>query len=74
MSYFKSRLDPKSAEFLNNRDLMLKKSNVVAKAIKKSRLGGSEKARQRHVSRGKLLPRDRIQALVDPGSFFLELS
>ncbi|MBT7672016.1 MAG: methylcrotonoyl-CoA carboxylase, partial [Proteobacteria bacterium] len=74
MNHFKSRLDPKSAEFLNNRDLMLKKSNVIAKAIKKSRRGGSEKALQRHISRGKLLPRDRIQALIDPGSVFLELS
>ena len=74
MSHFKSRLDPKSAEFLNNRGLMLKKSKAIAKAIKKSRGGGSEKSLQRHISRGKLLPRDRIQALIDPGSFFLELS
>jgi 3-methylcrotonyl-CoA carboxylase beta subunit len=37
-------------------------------------LGGGEKARQRHVDRGKLLPRDRVESLVDPGSPFLELS
>ncbi|PWN41342.1 carboxyl transferase, partial [Ceraceosorus guamensis] len=37
-------------------------------------LGGSEKARARHVQRGKLLARDRIGALLDPGSPFLELS
>ncbi|CEH18247.1 methylcrotonoyl-carboxylase subunit beta [Ceraceosorus bombacis] len=37
-------------------------------------LGGSEKARERHVQRGKLLARDRIGALLDPGSPFLELS
>ena len=37
-------------------------------------LGGSEKARERHVSRGKLLPRDRVMNLIDPGSPFLELS
>src|SRR5947208_16112550 len=37
-------------------------------------LGGSEKARERHVSRGKLLPRDRVDSLLDPGSPFLELS
>ncbi|HST81573.1 MAG TPA: carboxyl transferase domain-containing protein [Kineosporiaceae bacterium] len=36
--------------------------------------GGSERARQRHVSRGKLLPRDRVDTLLDPGSPFLELS
>ncbi|QCK87728.1 methylcrotonoyl-CoA carboxylase [Phreatobacter aquaticus] len=37
-------------------------------------LGGNERARQRHVARGKLLPRDRVMQLIDPGSPFLELS
>ncbi|HTM85347.1 MAG TPA: carboxyl transferase domain-containing protein [Mycobacterium sp.] len=37
-------------------------------------LGGSERSRQRHVARGKLLPRDRVDRLLDPGSPFLELS
>src|SRR6187397_3712966 len=37
-------------------------------------LGGSESSRERHVSRGKLLPRDRVDALLDAGSPFLELS
>src|SRR3979411_3222375 len=36
--------------------------------------GGSEKARARHVERGKLLPRDRVDSLFAPGSPFLELS
>jgi len=36
-------------------------------------LGGSEKSRERHVARGKLLPRDRVHRLLDPGSPFLEL-
>ena len=36
--------------------------------------GGNERARERHVSRGKLLPRDRVDRLLDPGSPFLELS
>jgi 3-methylcrotonyl-CoA carboxylase beta subunit len=36
--------------------------------------GGSERARERHLSRGKLLPRDRVEALLDPGTPFLELS
>jgi 3-methylcrotonyl-CoA carboxylase beta subunit len=36
--------------------------------------GGSDRARDRHVSRGKLLPRDRVEVLTDPGSPFLELS
>src|SRR5690349_7733685 len=37
-------------------------------------LGGPERARERHVSRGKLLPRDRVDGLLDPGSAFLELA
>ena len=37
-------------------------------------LGGNERARERHVSRGKLLPRDRVDRLLDPGSPFLELA
>src|SRR5580704_11625839 len=36
--------------------------------------GGSAQARERHVGRGKLLPRDRVMSLIDPGSPFLELS
>ncbi|MGF2953462.1 methylcrotonoyl-CoA carboxylase, partial [Mycobacterium sp. THU-M116] len=37
-------------------------------------LGGNERARERHVSRGKLLPRDRVDRLLDPGTPFLELT
>ncbi|XP_019486708.1 PREDICTED: methylcrotonoyl-CoA carboxylase beta chain, mitochondrial [Hipposideros armiger] len=40
----------------------------------KIRLGGNEKARERHISRGKLLPRERVDGLLDPGSPFLEFS
>jgi 3-methylcrotonyl-CoA carboxylase beta subunit len=40
----------------------------------RARLGGPEKARNRHIERGKLLPRDRVDSLLDPGSPFLELS
>ncbi|MEU8872628.1 carboxyl transferase domain-containing protein [Streptomyces javensis] len=39
-----------------------------------ARLGGGEKARARHTARGKLLPRDRVDTLLDPGSPFLELA
>lgn len=37
-------------------------------------MGGSERSRERHVSRGKLLPRGRVDGLLDPGSPFLELA
>jgi 3-methylcrotonyl-CoA carboxylase beta subunit len=42
--------------------------------LAKARLGGPPRARERHVKRGKLLPRDRVDSLVDPSSPFLELS
>jgi 3-methylcrotonyl-CoA carboxylase beta subunit len=42
--------------------------------LARAALGGGERARRRHVERGKLLPRERVDALLDPGSRFLELS
>jgi 3-methylcrotonyl-CoA carboxylase beta subunit len=42
--------------------------------LARARGGGGEKARERHLSRGKLLPRDRVERLCDPGAPFLELS
>ena len=41
--------------------------------VAKAALGGDERSRERHVSRGKLLPRDRVEGLLDPGSPFLEI-
>lgn len=49
-------------------------ADQLAGKLARAREGGSEKARARHVERGKLLPRDRVDALLDPGSPFLELS
>ncbi|XP_073251593.1 methylcrotonoyl-CoA carboxylase beta chain, mitochondrial-like isoform X1 [Porites lutea] len=46
----------------------------LEKTVGKIKLGGDEKARKRHTSKGKMLPRDRISCLLDPGSPFLELS
>ena len=46
----------------------------LAAELQRVALGGGERARQRHVDRGKLLPRERVDALLDPGSPFLELS
>src|SRR6267143_994911 len=42
--------------------------------LAKAREGGPERARERHVKAGKLLPRDRVERLLDPGTAFLELS
>ncbi|MBV8916249.1 MAG: methylcrotonoyl-CoA carboxylase, partial [Acetobacteraceae bacterium] len=46
----------------------------LRETVERIRMGGGEAARQRHLSRGKLLPRDRVRALIDPASPFLELS
>ena len=53
----------------HNRSL---KDELWAK-VAQSALGGNEKSRERHTSRGKLLPRDRVERLLDPGSPFLEI-
>jgi 3-methylcrotonyl-CoA carboxylase beta subunit len=58
------------ARTAHNRALVAALRGHVAKAA----LGGDEKARDRHVARGKLLPRQRVEQLLDPGSPFLELS
>src|SRR5690348_6187187 len=57
------------ARAAHNRKLAGKLRADVAEAAR----GGNEKSRQRHVSRGKLLPRDRVERLLDPGSPFLEI-
>ncbi|ANU06973.1 carboxyl transferase domain-containing protein [Paraurantiacibacter namhicola] len=57
------------ARFAHNRKLAEELRAHVATAA----LGGSEKHRERHVSRGKLLPRERVERLLDPGSPFLEI-
>ena len=53
----------------HNRILAKELRSRVAKAA----LGGDERSRERHVGRGKLLPRDRVERLLDPGSPFLEI-
>ena len=57
------------ARAAHNRALAEELRSRVAEAA----LGGSEKARERHTSRGKLLPRERVERLLDPGSPFLEI-
>ncbi len=55
------------------RDAHLREMQVVETAAINAALGGGERARERHVSRGKMLPRDRVAGLLDPGSPFLEI-
>ncbi len=48
-------------------------ADELRERVAKAALGGPEKSRERHVARGKLLPRDRVERLLDPGSPFLEI-
>ncbi len=74
MSVIKSKINPRSDEFANNRTAMQALVDDLRARVEQVSQGGGEKARERHLSRGKLLPRDRIQVLLDVGSPFLELS
>jgi 3-methylcrotonyl-CoA carboxylase beta subunit len=69
-----SRADTRSDDFAANSTAMSALADELSKRRQVAALGGPERARERHLGRGKLLPRDRVMALVDPGSPFLELS
>jgi 3-methylcrotonyl-CoA carboxylase beta subunit len=69
-----SNIDLSSAEFAANAARMRVLAQELHARRAEAALGGSQRARDRHVSRGKLLPRDRVMRLLDPGSPFLELS
>ncbi len=74
MSVLSSAVDTRSDAFKKNVEAMRGLVADLKSRTEKVRLGGGEQARKRHVSRGKLLPRERVRALIDPGSPFLELS
>jgi len=74
MTVLDSGIDPRSPAFQANRDKMTGLVQDLRSTVDAVRHGGGETARARHLSRGKLLPRDRVRALIDPGSPFLELS
>ena len=69
-----SALDPRSAEFQANAAAMRAVVDDLRAVSARTALGGTEAARARHRSRGKMLPRERVEALLDPGTPFLELS
>ena len=73
MTLLRSDIDPRSAEFAANAAAM--RALVADLRARSPRLRRRRRtARQRHLARGKLLPRDRVAGLIDPGSPFLELS
>jgi 3-methylcrotonyl-CoA carboxylase beta subunit len=74
MPTFDSKLNVRDATFTRNRDAMTALVKDMRERIAAIEQGGGDAARARHVARGKLLPRERVRALLDPGSPFLELS
>ncbi|NKI17670.1 methylcrotonoyl-CoA carboxylase [Spongiibacter sp. KMU-166] len=74
MSVLHSKLDRHSSDFQANSAAIEEQVTALKKATARISEGGGAVARERHHSRGKLLPRERIDGLLDPGAAFLELS
>jgi len=74
MPIYKSSINNATADFKRNAEVMTSLVADLRAKTAKITLGGDEKARKKHIERGKLLPRERIRQLLDVGSPFLELS
>ncbi len=74
MTVLKSAIGTRSEAFRRNHRALKSLVADLKDKVDRIKLGGGEKAREKHLARGKLLPRDRIRALLDTGSPFLELS
>ena len=74
MSVLQTQLNTRSADFLANAAALQAAVDDLRLQLKKSAAGGGEKARAKHVARGKLPPRERVQMLLDPGTPFLEIA
>ncbi|TCL71142.1 carboxyl transferase domain-containing protein [Rhizobium sp. BK251] len=73
MTVLKSQISTNSETFRANREAMAEAIRVAEEAALKAASGGGAAARERHVGRGKMLPRDRVAALIDPATPFLEI-
>ena len=74
MPLLESKLNPRSADFQANATAMRALVADLQVQVTKAQGGGGAAARAKHTARGKLLPRERVQMLLDPGTPFLELS
>ena len=74
MTTLETQLNARSAEFQANAAAMQALVDDLAAQVARAAAGGGEAARAKHVARGKLLPRDRVQMLLDPGTPFLEIA
>ncbi|MGH1481567.1 MAG: carboxyl transferase domain-containing protein [Geminicoccales bacterium] len=73
MAVLTSSVATRDGSYLANREAMLAAIATIDVAAQASLEGGGERARKRHIDRGKILPRDRVSQLLDPGSPFLEV-
>ncbi|WP_313314671.1 carboxyl transferase domain-containing protein [Pulveribacter sp.] len=69
-----TQLNPRSADFQANAAAMCALVDDLRVQVERVSQGGGEAARAKHLARGKLLPRDRVQMLLDPGTPFLEIA
>jgi 3-methylcrotonyl-CoA carboxylase beta subunit len=74
ISVIQSSVDSTSDEFQENQKLMEEVMARLERLTRAAQQGGSAKAREKHLARKKMLPRDRVTALIDPGTTFMELS
>jgi 3-methylcrotonyl-CoA carboxylase beta subunit len=74
MNILKTKLQVRSAEFRANAEATAALVADLRAKVAAAELGGGEAAREKHTARGKLLPRERVRNLLDPGSAFLEFS
>jgi 3-methylcrotonyl-CoA carboxylase beta subunit len=70
----RSTVQPGSPEFQSNEEAQGALVEELQGHLRRVAEGGGQRARDRHTSRGKVLPRERVDRLLDPGSPFLELS
>ncbi len=73
MAVIESKLDPHSPDMKANGDAWAALRADLQQRRATVAMGGPQKARERHAARGKLLPRERVATLLDPGSPFLEI-
>ena len=74
MYRIKSKINTNSEEFKNNKEEFIKLLSEFKERLKKVEKGGSERAVKKHLERGKILVRRRIDLLIDPNTPFLEFS
>ena len=73
MPAIRSEIDPAAPEFATRADGMRVLAADLRARVAAAAAGGPQEARTRHMGRGKLLPRERVERLLDPGSPFLEV-